>query len=342
MKRFFYLFAAAAVLTAVTVSCKTEVSDVQLDKTELTLLRGETAILKATVLPADADNPAISWKSNNKSVAKVDNNGMVIAESVGTAVITVTTEEGGKTAKCTVTVTHPLDPEMILVEGGKFTMGCTGEQGEDCEEAEKPSHEVTLSSFKISKYLVTQELWAALMNGQKPSDNSGMENLPVERVSFAEVQEFISRLNDSTGRTYRLPTEAEWEYAARGGNKSQGYKYSGSNDLNEVAWHALNSGSRTQPVGGKKANELGIYDMSGNVEEWCSDWYDKNYYTAEPQTNPQGPSALGKQSRVTRGGYYNAIVSDCRVSYRRDTYSPPPPQEPTKSKFVGFRLVLVP
>jgi len=348
MKRFFYVFATTALLTAVTVSCnKNKVTGVKLDQTTLLIVRGETATLTATVLPDEAENKNVTWTSSNKEVATVDNNGVITAIKVGTAVITVTTEEESQKASCTVTVLHPAEPEpqMVLVEGGEFTMGCTGE---DCEADESPAHKVTLSSFKIAKYLVTREQWAMIMDGRKPSFHYHDDNLPVEQVSYNEVLDFIRRLNDSTGRIYRLPTEAEWEFAARGGNKSKGYKYSGSNDLNEVAWYDLNSRDQTRPfpepqtwaIRGKKPNELGIYDMSGNVFEWCSDWYDPNYYASSPSNNPQGPNELGKSERITRGGCYNAVASQCRVSYRGNIYSPP--QTPAKLKTIGFRLVLVP
>jgi len=223
----------------------------------------------------------------------------------------------------------PID--MIYVEGGSFTMGCTSEQGSDCYNDEKPSHTVSLSSFYIGKYEVTQAQWRALM-GTSPSYFSGCDNCPVENVSWNDVQQFIQKLNQQTGKRYRLPTEAEWEYAARGGNKSRGFKYSGSNDIGAVAWYDGNSGNKTHPVGQKSFNELGIYDMSGNVWEWCSDW--EASYSSSPSSNPQGPST--GSSRVLRGGGWCSIPRNCRVSIR---YSNGPD---VWSNFYGFRLVLVP
>jgi formylglycine-generating enzyme required for sulfatase activity len=163
--------------------------------------------------------------------------------------------------------------EMILVRGGTFRMGDTDGQGGDNE---KPVHNVTLRDFYIGKYPVTQKQWVQVM-GSNHSNFKG-DDLPVEQVSWNNVQEIIKELNAKTGKKYRLPTEAEWEYAARGGNKSKGYKYSGSNDIDKVAWYADNSGNKTHPVGTKAPNELGIYDMSGNVWEWVNDKYGGKYW----------------------------------------------------------------
>ncbi|MDR1812335.1 MAG: formylglycine-generating enzyme family protein, partial [Candidatus Fibromonas sp.] len=163
------------------------------------------------------------------------------------------------------------DIEMVYVEGGTFTMGCTAEQGKDCQEDEKPAHKVTVGSFYIGKYEVTQGLWKKVME-YNPSYFKG-DNLPVDMVTWNgwnAAQTFIEKLNEKTDKKYRLPTEAEWEYAARGGNKSKGYKYSGSNDNNEVAWDYKNE-KRRNPVGTKLPNELGIHDMSNGVAEWVSD-----------------------------------------------------------------------
>ena len=199
---------------------------------------------------------------------------------------------------------------MVKVEGGTFVMGATSEQGSDADDSEKPTHSVTLSSFYLCKYEVTQALWQAVM-GNNPSSFKG-NNLPVENVSWNDCQTFISRLNSLTGRKFRLPTEAEWEYAARGGNRSRGYKYSGSNKLSDVAWFDDNSGSEMHPVGSKSTNELGLYDMSGNVYEWCSDWY--GTYSLSSQTNPIGPSdGFG---RVYRGGGWCGEAMFCRSSFR--------------------------
>ena len=200
---------------------------------------------------------------------------------------------------------------MIAVKGGTFTMGATSEQGDDAYSYEKPTHQVTLSDYCIGETEVTQELWQAVM-GSNPSNFTGNLQRPVEKVSWNDCQEFIKKLNQLTGKTFRLPTEAEWEYAARGGSQSKGYKYAGSNTIGDVAWYTSNSSSTTHPVKQKQANELGLYDMSGNVWEWCQDWYDS--YSSTPQTNPAGPSS--GSIRVLRGGSWNFNAWNCRVSDR--------------------------
>ena len=217
---------------------------------------------------------------------------------------------------------------LIYVEGGSFMMG-----SDDCDiyYFQQPIHEVSVSSFYISKYQITQNEWQEVM-GSNPSWFRG-DKLPVEQISWYDAIEYCNKRSikeglkpcysgsgkniscDWTANGYRLPTEAEWEYAARGGKKSKGYKYSGSNDINEVAWYGSNSSDKTHPVGEKQANELGIYDMSGNVWEWCWDWYSIDYYSKSPRSNPRGPSS--GEFRVLRGGswYYNG--NDCRVANRR-------------------------
>ena len=220
--------------------------------------------------------------------------------------------------------------DMVYVEGGSFDMGATTEQGSEADSDEYPVHSVTLSGYYIGRCEVTQELWEAVM-GSNPSYFAGAQN-PVESVSWNDCQNFIKKLNSLTGRTFRLPTEAEWEYAARGGNKSRHYKYSGSNNIFDVAWHDGNSGSKTHAVGTKSPNELGIYDMSGNVWEWCSDWYGS--YSAGAQTNPQGPSS-GSNRGLRGGGWINS-ARYCRVSNRLN-------YDPGNSRNNrGLRLVLVP
>lgn len=200
--------------------------------------------------------------------------------------------------------------QMVEVQGGTFYMGATSEQGSDAESDEQPVHQVTLSSYYIGKYEVTQDLWQAVM-GTNPSRFNGNRK-PVEQVSWNDCQTFISKLNSLTGKRFRLPTEAEWEFAARGGTMSRGYKYSGSNSLSNVAWYTDNSGSTTHDVGTKSPNELGIYDMSGNVYEWCSDWFGN--YSSSSQINPTG--AYSGSYCVGRGGSWNFNAGDCRVSYR--------------------------
>ena len=220
--------------------------------------------------------------------------------------------------------------KMVKVEGGTFLMGATEEQGNDAFDNEKPVHELTLDDYYIGETEVTQELWKAIM-GNNPSDWEG-DNLPVEEVSWGDAQKFIKKLNGVTGRTFRLPTEAEWEYAARGGKNSKEYKYSGSNSIDEVAWYEGNSGDKTHPVKEKKANELGLYDMSGNVWEWCNDWYGE--YSSDAQTNPQGPDE--GSDRVLRGGSRYGNARCCRVFFR--FYYAPMIHNPS----VGFRLVMCP
>ena len=217
---------------------------------------------------------------------------------------------------------------MVRVEVGTFTMGATAEM-KDPYNDEKPTHRVTLTNdYYIGKYEVTQALWQTVM-GKNPSKFKG-DNLPVERVGWDDCQEFISKLNDITGKTFRLPTEAEWEYAARGGNKSRGYQYSGSNNLLDVAWFRDNSGSKTHGVGTKQANELGIYDMSGNVWEWCQDWY--GTYSSSSRVNPTG--ANSGSDRVFRGGSWFNYAWSCRSSCRRRNA----PYD--DDSFLGLRLVL--
>ena len=200
---------------------------------------------------------------------------------------------------------------MIKVEGGTFTMGSPGSDS-DAYSHEKPAHQVTLSSYYIGETEVTQALWQAVM-GINPSNFTGDLQRPVENVSWNDCQTFISKLNELTGESFRLPTEAEWEYAARGGKESKGYKYSGSNTIGDVAWYWDNS-SMTNTVKTKQPNELGIYDMSGNVYEWCSDWYSSSYYSSSPQTDPTGPSS--GSYRVLRGGCWGIHAGYCRVVYR--------------------------
>ena len=219
--------------------------------------------------------------------------------------------------------------EMVSVEGGRFMMGCSNEQaGGKCPNDEQPVHPVTVSSFSIGKYPITQGQWKAVM-GDNPSYFAKGDNYPVDNISWDDAQEFIRALNDKTGKNYRLPTEAEWEYAARGGKKSMGYRYSGSNNVNNIAWYENNSKGTTHPVGAKSPNELGIYDMSGNVWEWCNDW--AGPYSEGEQTNPTGPSS--GTYRTLRGGSWRTPVTDCLNSYRFDVI-------PSEHYFsLGLRLV---
>ena len=232
----------------------------------------------------------------------------------------------------TIPVKDGISIDMVRVEAGTFTMGATAEM-KDPNDDEKPTHRVTLTNdYYIGKYEVTQALWKAVM-GNKPSRFKG-DNLPVDLVSWKDCQKFLSKLNRITGKTFRLPTEAEWEYAARGGNKSRGYQYSGSNNPSDVAWYKDNykdnSGRKTHAVGTKQPNELGIYDMSGNVEEWCQDWY--GAYSSSSQVNPTG--ANSGSDRVIRGGSWGSIARGCRLSFRISS------TPGSRSIFHGLRLVL--
>ena len=229
--------------------------------------------------------------------------------------------------------------KMVAIEGGTFTMGTTAEHAFDGWEL--PAHEVTLSSYCIGQTEVTQALWLAVM-GSNPSYFSSRNNYdtnlqrPVEFVSWNDCQTFITKLNQLTGKTFRLPTEAEWEFAARGGNRSKGYKYSGSNNPDDVAWYWFNIPSHneeygtTQTVATKAPNELGLYDMSGNVFEWCQDRYGS--YSSDAQTNPVGPST--GYGRVFRGGSWLNHAYNCRVSLRVG-------YDPTSTvDCIGLRLAL--
>jgi formylglycine-generating enzyme required for sulfatase activity len=250
-------------------------------------------------------------------------------------------------------VTNSIGMKFVKVPAGSFMMGKRACQQPDdpfasrsaydnCmkegSNSEKPSHRVTISQpFLIGQYEVTQEQWYKVM-GSNPAEfktdkvGEDSRNYPVEKVSWNDVQNFISRLNAKEGKEYRLPTEAEWEYACKSGGKDQ--KYCGGNDLSDVAWYEDNSGSRTHRVGTKKPNGLGIYDMSGNVFEWVSDWYGVNYYGNSPDSDPQGPS--GGERRVNRGGSWSGDADDARSS-NRNIFRPL-----NYSNFIGFRLVSPP
>jgi formylglycine-generating enzyme required for sulfatase activity len=228
-------------------------------------------------------------------------------------------------------VTKEIINDMVLVQGGTFTMGCTEEQEGECSDTEYPAHKVTLDNFYISKFEVTQEQYYSIMD-TNPSLYANCAKCPVEFVSFDDAIKFINKLNELTGKKFRLPTEAEWEFAARGGNNSAGNKYSGGNDLNMFAWLDDNSGKAPNPVGKNKANELGLIDMSGNVLEWCSDWFDDMYYKSSPAKNPKG--ADNGSYRVIRGGSWDSSAIDCRVSARRDA------APETKNAVIGFRLAM--
>lgn len=223
--------------------------------------------------------------------------------------------------------------DMKLVEAGTFEMGSTSGESD-----EQPVHTVTISKdYYLGETEVTQALWKAVTgysptsNGYSWSSTCGIgDNYPAYYISYNDVQTFITKLNQLTGQTFRMPTEAEWEYAAKGGNKSQGYTYSGSNTISDVTWYSGNSGSKTHPVATKAPNELGIYDMSGNVWEWCSDWYGS--YTSTAVSDPTGNSS--GSNRVYRGGGWNSSAGSCCVTYRN--FKTPS----DRYNFLGLRLAL--
>ena len=226
--------------------------------------------------------------------------------------------------------------DMVLVEGGTYMMGNPDRDRND-EYAEDVPHEVTLSSFYICKYEVTEALWTAVM-GSNPSDHKLGGNYPVERVNWYDCQDFVEKLSELTGRHFRLPTEAEWEYAARGGQRSRGYRYSGSYNLDEIGWHVGNAHHYKREVGTKKPNELGLYDMTGNVSEWCQDKLGIEYYHHSPSINPQGPDrSTFKDHRCFRGGSFcdDEKYDELKV-YTRNTGMPPE----EKYGHLGLRLAM--
>lgn len=224
------------------------------------------------------------------------------------------------------------DYQMVYVDGGSYTMGCGSEQDAYCFGDEKPAHNVSVSSFYIGQTEVTQALWKAVM-GNNPSFHKG-NLLPVESVSYSDCKEFIKKLNKLTNRKFRLPTEAEWEFAARGGNFSQGYKFSGGDNLNSVAWYTDNSGNNTHNVAQKQPNELGLYDMTGNVWEWCEDRYGHDYYNDSPHNNPKGPK--WGSLRVLRGCCAGAVEDFCYVQHRAHV------DPSVGSTDIGLRIALDP
>ena len=269
------------------------------------------------------------YRTDSKTVNILDGQTATLSGVLSTNT-TAPTATGSSLSGNTITipVKDGISIDMVRVEAGTFTMGATPEMKDPWDD-EKPTHRVTLTNdYYMGKYEVTQALWQAVM-GNNPSEFKG-GNLPVENVSWNDCQEFISKLNRITGKTFRLPTEAEWEYAAHGGKKSRGYQYSGSNNLSDVAWCTDNSGNKTHTVGTKQPNELGIYDMSGNVWEWCQDRYGK--YSSSSQVNPTG--ANSGFCRVYRGGSWRGAVRYCRSSYRGGN------TPGSRDNFRGVRLVL--
>ncbi len=331
-----------------------ETFTVQVEKektvTKSVTLKQKVGTLQFTIKPLDAK---VSLSQNGTE--KFSWTGMNLLESIPEGVYDLKASSSGyKTFSKQIVISEGKNsieniqmtpgsdaPEgMVFVEGGTFTMGSNDGQSD-----EKPVHQVTVSSFLIGRTEVTQALWESVM-GKNPSNFKGSDR-PVEQVSWYDVVEFCNKLSENEGlqkaysgsgekiscnfnsNGYRLPTEAEWEYAARGGNKSKGYKYSGSNDIAEVGWYAGNSGNQTKDVSGKRPNELGMYDMSGNVWEWCWDWYGN--YSSGSQTDPRGPNS--GSYRVLRGGSWAFDAVYCRVAFR-DSNTPD-----DRYSVLGFRIV---
>ena len=283
-----------------------------------TIVSGEPAWLTASPQSGSGDGAFNVTAANNLNSASRISTITVSGGSISHAISV--TQDGAVSFE---------EPEMVFIPGGTFTMGCTTEQGNECSQEERPAHRVTLTDFYIGRFEVTQALWSAVM-GYNPSSFPRGDDYPVETVSWNDTQEFIKRLNSLTGKQYRLPTEAEWEYAARGGNQSKGYKYSGSNTIDNVAWYGVSTGG-THPVGEKSPNELNLFDMSGNVWEWCSDLYDAYYYDDKVViTNPKGPST--GYHHVIRGGSYRTEAKSVRVSSRSSQIPA------TGYNYTGFRL----
>ena len=351
MKNFIKILIIAIILVTIFTTCnkEREVERITLDRNFISLKVGEKTKLILSYFPENATNSKIDWYSTNDGIATVSG-GNVVGVKKGKVAIVVKTANGKLTDTCFVNVDNYNDPfnnthEMISVIGGTFTMGYTSEQGSDYYQDEIPAHQVTLYSYSIGRYEVTQAQWEVVM-GNNPSYFKGAD-LPVVKVSWNAIvgtsgkymvlngtkyyeNGFIYKLNQLTGKNYRLPTEAEWEFAARGGILSDTNKYSGSSNIDDVAWYNDNSEATIHNVGMKQANELGIFDMSGNAWEWCSDWFGD--YIDSSQTNPTG--AVSGTKRVLRGGCWNSEAMRCRLSIR-GSFAP----ENNADNF-GFRLVL--
>ena len=285
------------------------------------------------------DNDIIEDENDGKEIrdeavplVKASRDEEVSREEDAKGIIETKEEEKNNDTIPPVLITNPvinnLLSNMVEIKGGSFKMGASHPRNSDSYPDEKPVHLVTLSSFSIGRFEVTQEEWKSVM-GNNPSKFKG-NNLPVEQVSWEDCQAFIKKLNAMTGKKFRLPTEAEWEFAARGGSTNIGQSYSGDGVISEVAWYNDNSGKQPHDVGTKSPNSLGLYDMSGNVWEWCNDWYAQ--YNSTPQNNPHGP--ISGTERVRRGGSWRSIARFCRVAYRF-SFSPG-----MREDNVGFRLAL--
>lgn len=305
------------------------ISDSELQQLEFTLASGKevtiTSSLDGTWVYIDnerkGETPLKIWLKYGSHNIKLQKESMVKIETIEVA------HGGAKEYSFILSNTvDPFEGQLVLVKGGSFRMGDLLGDG---NKEEKPVHPVTVSDFYIGKFEVTQSQWESIM-GSNPSHFKDCPNCPVERVSWLDVNDFLEKLNDVTDKKYRLPTEAEWEYAAKGGNKSKGYRYSGKNNVNFVAWYSGNSGNKTNLVGQKEPNELGIYDMSGNVWEWVSDWF--GYFTDMPEDNPVGPE--NGEFKIVKGGSWFGYIGGNRVSCRGS-------DEPVnKRSYIGFRVVI--
>lgn len=305
------------------------INDVKPVKLELSLYSGREVLLKT--IPQGASvflegellgtTPLTIWLKYGTHLIKFEKDDLSLAENV------VVSQSGKKSFEYSLRVSNdPFDNQMVFVKGGTFRMGDSFGDG---NREEKPVHQVTVSDFYIGKYEVTQAQWVAIM-GSNPSHFAGCDNCPVERVSWLDVHEFLAKVNELTGKSYRLPTEAEWEYAARGGQESRGFRYAGRNNINFVAWYSGNSGNKTHPVGQMEPNELGIYDMSGNVWEWTYDWFDFYTDTPTPTENPSGPE--NGDFRIVRGGSWYGYIGGSRVACRGS-------DDPSnKRSYIGFRV----
>ena len=328
-------------IATVYVDLSNTVIKLTLDNNNLSLKPEGTVQLTPTVYPEFANNKSVTWSSSNTDVATVDNEGNVTAVAGGTATITAQSVSNSNVkATCQVLVAFDrtftvggVTFTMKLVEAGTFQMGAITGDGD-----ETPVHSVTISQdYYIGETEVTQALWKAVTGKTPTSGGSAWakkygrgNNYPAYYISYEDVLSFITKLNSMTGENFRMPTEAEWEFAARGGNKSKGYTCSGSNTIGDVAWYTNNSSSKTQIIKTKAANELGIYDMSGNVYEWCSDWYGS--YSSSAQTDPTGPN-IGTR-RVLRGGCWGGFAPLCRCADRSSNWPS------FRGNYVGFRLAL--
>jgi len=305
------------------------INDVKPLKLELSLYSGKDVLLKTTPEGSNVfldgellgTTPLTLWLKYGSHLIKFEKDELSIVENV------VVSQSGKKSYEFSLRVSNdPFENQMVFVKGGIFRMGDSFGDG---NKEEKPVHQVSVSDFYIGKYEVTQAQWVSIM-GSNPSHFAGCDNCPVERVSWLDVQEFLAKVNELTGKSYRLPTEAEWEYAARGGQESRGSRYAGTNNINFVAWYSGNSGNKTHPVGQLEPNELGLYDMSGNVWEWTYNWFDFYTDTPTPADNPSGPES--GDFRIVRGGSWYGYIGGSRVACRGS-------DDPSnKRSYIGFRV----